>query len=204
MRMLKMWKWTAALALAAYASSASAESLFRWTAEDGSVSFTDDAKRIPARYRSAAQAIQIGGLSGYKQYSPTKTESQAKYVEQLEARLERLRALNRRLDDEAAIPYMAAAAGPAMSPGGGQDAYVRVGRDLTVRVPNAGPDEAPVIVDDVRVRRSGEIATVHDTIISQGGRVLMVVRGDPHLFDVSAREIVDESEIISRDELIGE
>jgi hypothetical protein len=96
MRMLNMWKWTAALALVAFALPASAETLFRWTAEDGSVSFTDDAKRIPARYRSASQSIQTGGLAGYKQYSPTQAAAQAVYREQLAARLERLRALNDR------------------------------------------------------------------------------------------------------------
>jgi hypothetical protein len=202
MRMLKMWKWTAALALVAFALPASAETLFRWTAEDGSVSFTDDAKRIPARYRSASQSIQTGGLSGYKQYSPTKADSQAVYREQLAARLERLRELNASLE----APLYAQPAGAASVNAGtsGTDAYVRVGRDLTVRVPQTDAELGPVIVDDVRVKRSGELATVHDTIVSQGGRVLLVVRGDPHLFDVSAREIIDEDEILDRDELIGE
>jgi len=202
MRMLKMWKWTAALALVAFALPASAETLFRWTAEDGSVSFTDDAKRIPARYRSASQSIQTGGLAGYKQYSPTKADAQAVYREQLAARLERLRELNASLE----APMYAQPVGAASVNAGtsGTDAYVRVGRDLTVRVPQTDAELGPVIVDDVRVKRSGELATVHDTIVSQGGRVLLVVRGDPHLFDVSAREIVDEDEILSRDELIGE
>jgi hypothetical protein len=46
---------TAALALVAAPLSAAAESLFRWTAEDSSAAFTDDAKRIPERYRAAAR-----------------------------------------------------------------------------------------------------------------------------------------------------
>lgn len=201
MRMLKMWKWTAALALVVYGLPASAETLYRWTAEDGSVSFTDDSKRIPSRYRGAAKLIQSGGLAGYKQYSPTKAPDQAAYMEQLEARLERLRALNRQLEMAAPVYTQP---GATVNAGNGPDTYVRVGRDLTVRVPQTGADQAPVIVDSVRVKRNGEIATVHDTVVSQGGRVLLVERGDPHLFDVSVREIVDEDEIINRDELIGE
>ena len=35
------------------------------------------------------------------------------------------------------------------------------------------------------VRRGGTAFTVHDTVIRQGGRVLMVVRGDQHNFDIS-------------------
>lgn len=202
MRMLNKWKWTAAVALVACGLPASAETLFRWTAEDGSVSFTDDAKRIPERYRGASQTIQTGGLTSYKQYSPTKAEGQAAYAEQLAARLERLRELNDRLELQAPV-Y--AQPGATISPSAsGSDAYVRVGRDLTVRVPQTAADQGPVIIDDVRVKRSGELATVHDTVVSQNGRVLLVVRGDPHLFDVSAREIVDEDEILDRDELIGE
>src|SRR4029450_10685607 len=100
MRKRNMWQWTVALALVAFGLPASAESLFRWTAEDGSVAYTDDAKRIPERYRGAAQSFQSGGLTGYKRYSPAKESSQAAYREQLDARIERLRELNRSLDRE--------------------------------------------------------------------------------------------------------
>src|SRR5262247_3099077 len=76
MRMRKMWMWTAALALAAYGLPASGGTLYKWTAEDGSVSFADDAKRIPPAYRAKAQKIQTSGITGYKRFSPTKAEGQ--------------------------------------------------------------------------------------------------------------------------------
>src|SRR5262245_60932876 len=97
MRMLKTWKWMAAVALAAVAMPASAGTVYRWTAEDGSVSFADDAKRIPARYRDAAEKVETSGLSGYKRYSPTNGESQITYMEKLEERVARLRELNEAL-----------------------------------------------------------------------------------------------------------
>ena len=127
---MQMWKWTAALALAVAPLQAGAESMFRWTAEDGSVSYTDDAKRIPERYRPAAQTIQTGGLSAYKRYSPARGEAQVVYAEQLAERVARLRELNRRLDEDAAPVYTR---GASVTPqGGGTDAYVKVGDDLTL------------------------------------------------------------------------
>jgi hypothetical protein len=191
MRMLKMWKWTAALALVAFGLPASAETLYRWTAEDGSVSFTDDAKRIPARYRGAAKQIQTGGLAGYKQYSPTKAEAQTLYAEQLANRLERLRELNGRLEMEEASRYV----GPSVYPGAPSEAYVRVGDDLTVKVPAGEEGMAPVVVQDVRVRQPGTVFTSTDTVISQDGRVLLVVRGDRHSQNPSS-DTLDERELI--------
>jgi hypothetical protein len=201
-----MWTWTAALALVGFGLPASAESLFRWTAEDGSVAYTDDAKRIPERYRSAARSIETGGLSGYKRYSPTKSAGQAEYREQLLARIERLRELNQALDREAyyqeAAAVQAAQAGPA--------AQVRVGRDLQLSVPSNVAAEGPVVVEDVRVRADGSVVTHHDTVVRQGDRILMVVRGDRESygpgFGIRSLSISDfgDSDVANEEELLGE
>jgi hypothetical protein len=201
-----MWTWTAALALAGFALPASAESLFRWTAEDGSVAYTDDAKRIPERYRSSARQVETGGLAGYKQYSPTRAAGQAEYREQLAARLERLRALNESLDREAyyreAAAVQAAQAGPV--------AQVRVGRDLQLSVPSNVAAEGPVVVEDVRVRADGSVVTHHDTVVRQGDRILMVVRGDRETygpgFGIRSFSLSDfgETSVVNEEELLGE
>jgi hypothetical protein len=196
---MQMWKWTAALALAALPLQAGAESLFRWTAEDGSVAYTDDAKRIPERYRPSAETIQTGGITGYERYSPARGESQVAYAEQLAARVERLRELNRRLEIQAAPAYVA---GASVAPQGGTDAYVRVGDDLTVRVPG-GTDGAPVVVQDVRVLRPDSIFTSTDTVVSQDGKVLLVVRGDRHSQNPSS-DTVDEREFVSEYDFLND
>ena len=186
MRMRNMWMWTAAAVLAAGALPATAGPLFHWTAEDGTVSYTDDAKRIPERYRAVAKEVPSKKLRGYGRYSPAKPEAETQYAEQLEKRVARLRALNRVLDEDATYAdgvYAAPAAAVE-----GPETLVRIDRDTTVRVPTtaaAAGDAPPVIVEDVRVRRGGTAFTVHDTVIRQGGRVLMVVRGDQHNFDIS-------------------
>jgi hypothetical protein len=174
MRMRNQWKWMqgmAVLAVVAYGVPASAQMLYRWTTEDGSVAFTDDAKRVPERYRAAAQKVQTRGLSSYARYSPAKTETG--YAEQLNARVEKLRALNRELDQREA--YQTAVVRAAQQ---APEALVRVGRDLQVRVPSNVAEAGPVVVEDVRVLRDGSIFTVHDTVVRQGSRVLMVVKGD--------------------------
>jgi hypothetical protein len=205
MRMLsskmQMWKWTAALALAVAPLQAGAETLFRWTAEDGSVAYTDDAKRIPERYRPSAQTIQTGGITGYARYSPAKGPAQVEYTEQLAARVERLRELNRRLELDAAPVY---SGGATVTPnGGGGEAYVRVGDNLALRVPTDGTGESPVVVQDVRVRRPDSIFTSTDTVVSQDGKVLLVVRGDRHSQNPSS-DTLDEREFVESNDFFND
>jgi hypothetical protein len=210
MRMRNLWTWTAAAALAAGSVPAAAGPLFSWTAEDGSVSYTDDAKRIPERYRAVAKEVPGRSLRGYARFSPAKPEIETQYAEQLEARVERLRALNRELDEEAA--YLRdgyAAAGPSPAAGGG-GALVRVGRDLQLAVPQAMADTGPVIVEDVRVRPSGSVFTTHDTVVRQGDRILMVVRGDRSSygpgFGIRSFSVSDfgDNDVVDEQELLGE
>jgi Domain of unknown function (DUF4124) len=197
MLMRNLWMWTAAAALAAGTLPATAGPLFSWTAEDGTVSYTDDAKRIPERYRAVAKEVPGKRLGGYARYSPAKPEAETQYVEQLEARLARLRALNRALEEEAV--YAEGGYATLAPSAGGPEALVNVDRDLAVRVPVSGAsdDAPPVIVEDVRVRRNGSAFTVHDTVIRQGGKVLMVVRGDQHNFDIS--NDIREEDSLTRD-----
>ncbi len=205
MRKRNMWQWTAALAVVAFGLPASAESLFRWTAEDGSVAYTDDAKRIPERYRGVAKSIETGGLKGYKRYSPARATGQAEYREQLAARIERLRELNQALDREAYYEEAAVRAAQA-----GPEAMVRVGNDLQVRVPSNVAEEGPVVVEDVRVRPDGSVFTTHDTVVRQGDRILMVVRGDRESwgpgFGIRSFGISDfgDNDVVNEEELLGE
>ncbi len=199
MRMLETWKWMAAVALVAVAVPASAGTVYRWTAEDGSVSFADDAKRIPARYRDAAEKIEASGLSGYKRYSPTNGASHVTYLEQLHERVARLRELNDALDSVEVPEY----AGARVAPPSGPSAMVEVGDGLTVSVPNSGASDSPVVIQDVRVRRPGSAFTSTDTVITQDGRIMLVVRGDRHSQNPSS-DTWDERELVPGSDLLSE
>jgi hypothetical protein len=210
MRMRNLWMWTTAVALAAGTLPAAAGTLFSYTAEDGTVSYTDDAKRIPERYRTTAKEVPGAKLGSYGRYTPAKPEAETQYVVQLTERLARLRALNRELDEEAA--YAAAVSGgyaPGL-PADGPEVMVRVGRDLQVRVPSTMAETGPVVVEDVRVRPQGSVFTTHDTVVRQGDKILMVVRGDRQSFGpgfgIRSQSIFDygESDVVDEQELLGE
>jgi hypothetical protein len=202
MRMLMTWKWMAAVALVAVSVPASAGTVYRWTAEDGSVSFADDAKRIPARYRGAAEKVETGGLTGYKRYSPTNGESQITYLEKLTERVARLRELNEALE-AVEVPAYANAPSGARVTSPGPSTLVDVGDGLTVSVPTATDDSGPVVVQDVRVRRPGSAFTSTDTVITQDGRVVLVVRGDRHSQNPSS-DTWDERELVPGSDLLSE
>lgn len=79
----------AAFALLAVSLEANAETYF-WTTEDGTYSFTDDVKKVPARYKAQAKTVDLKTAAD-KQITPHSTSGHA---EALQARLESLRAQN--------------------------------------------------------------------------------------------------------------
>lgn len=152
--------------LAALATPALAGTLYKWTAEDGSVSWTDDPKRVPERYRSQVESMETGGLDSYGRFTPEDSSAVAAQRTRFEARLDRLRESN-------------AVAGPAV-PGGApagpvSETVVQVNDRTAVRIPVSASDEGPIVVEEVRVKRDGSLFTIHDTVVRQGDKVLMVV-----------------------------
>ena len=132
--------------LAALATPALAGTLYKWAAEDGSVSFTDDPKRVPERYRSQVETIQTGGLEAYERFTPTDPAAVANHRAHLAARLERLRGNQAIEEPDAARP---AAEGRAA------DTIVQVNDRTALRIPATASDEGPIVVEDVRVKRKG-------------------------------------------------
>lgn len=45
---------------------------FRWVTDAGVVSFTDEEKRIPERYKATAERLEFEhGLDGYERFTPS-------------------------------------------------------------------------------------------------------------------------------------
>jgi len=170
------------------AAPALAGTLYKWTGADGSVSFTDDARRIPERHRSQAQTIQTGGLGEYSRYTPTDPVAQKGYAERLQTRLDRLRR-SRALAEQGGVNAIAAPAAGAPT-----ETVVRINRDTAVRVPTAPSADGPVVVDQVRVRRPGSNFTIHDTVVRQGDKVLMVVR-PAQSHQAGPGDVIDERDL---------
>jgi hypothetical protein len=162
------WKTLLSLLLsAAFAAPAAAGSVWRWTADDGSVAFADDAKKIPSQYRERAKVVRTGDLGGYARYTPAETRAASRERQlQLEERLLRLRDLN----DERAT-----AAAPASV--GATQTVLQLDNRTSIAIPNdrLGDDE-PVVVEQRRVRDRNNISTTHVTVVRQGDRILSVVR----------------------------
>jgi hypothetical protein len=158
---------TSLLALA-LAAPASAETVYRWTAADGSLAFTDDAKRIPAQYRAKSKRSQSGDLANYGRYTPTKASAESTEA-RLAARLERLRAFNAGGTLDAAT-----AAAPQ---GSGAETILQLDNRTSISIPNDQlADEDPIVVEERRVRDRNNATTTHVTVVRQGDRVLSIVR----------------------------
>ncbi len=174
-----------ALALvAALATPAAAGSLYRFVTDEGTVSFTDDSKRIPARYRASADRLAVARLADYARYTPEDGDASTRYAERLHARVERLRELNRALAYE--LPLASHAAAP------GYETVLRANSRAAVRVQNPVGEE-PVVLEEHRVLAPGGMVTRHVTIVRQGDRVLSVIRPQSSLQPLSWP---DESELV--------
>jgi len=141
-----------------------AETVYRWSADDGSVAFTDDAKRIPAQYRDQAQQTHTGDLKSYPRYTPMRT-APARAAGTAD-RIERARA---------ADACEAAPAATASTPS--TQTILQLNRRSSIAIPNEQlTGDGPIVVEQRRVRDRNNISTTHVTVVRQGDRILSVVR----------------------------
>lgn len=154
-------------------SSSIAGTVYTWETDEGTLSFTDEQKRIPAKYRLSAKTKEMGSLASYPRYTPT-GDTHVSHSEQ-NASLQGPRA------GQTADVQEAGAAGfdgRAISVGGG-----RYGGGLRMQVPlasEADADGEPMVVDTIRVRPDNSLATRTVTVVRQGGRIVAVTRGQPN------------------------
>jgi Domain of unknown function (DUF4124) len=164
---LKMLVLSCFLLTVLLAGAAFAGSVYRWTGDDGSVAFSDDAKRIPSQYRASAKIVRTGDLGSYGRYTPAETRaaSQERSL-QLRERIERLRELNE-------TPAYAPAATRIRE----TSTILHLNNRSSITIPNdrSGNDE-PVVVEQRRVRDRNNISTTHVTVVRQGDEILSVVR----------------------------
>jgi hypothetical protein len=138
--------------------------IYSWTTDDGDVAFTDDPKSIPERYRDQVRTRKSQPLADYERMTAQDPASTARYQEQLANRVLYLRAFNEAASQ--APTYIDETVGQVQIDVGGVTLDVAAGYS---------PD--PIIVESVRVRASGQIASRHDTVVRQGGRSLAIIRG---------------------------
>lgn len=187
-------------AIGAASAPVRAEQLYRWESPDGTVSFTDDAKRVPERYRDTAEQIDTNALAGYGRYTPTDAAATDAYTKRLNERLEMLRDANEmgeRAERDVADRERLA---PAPAPTRIATQTRRIERRRPVLQPDGSlrwrystetpeftstpslpvdpNDPTPVVTEQRRVRVPGQPITQTVTVTRQGDRVLSVVVPD--------------------------
>jgi hypothetical protein len=165
----------------AVTTSAVAGEIYSWDTGDGNVAFTDNPKNIPARYRDQVKVRKSQGIGDYARFTSQDSAETARYADQLAKRIEYLRWSNSGRD-----------VAPAAGENVGVAAITVSGIDM--RFP-AADTSAPIIIEKLRVQSSGQIATRHDTLVSQGGTPLAIVRGNQEGEVGAANNILDEDDL---------
>jgi len=197
-------------AFGAASAPVQAEQLYRWESPDGTVSFTDDAKRVPERYRRAAEQIDTNSLAGYGRYTPTDAIASQEYAKRLAERLEILREANRTEEGErSALAEREVVGTPKGVERAQRPRYIDRRRaylqpDGTIRyrhyrnqedssgtaydgqsLPVDPNDPSPVVTEQKQVHVPGQPITQTITVTRQGDRVLSVEkpRSNYHTLD---------------------
>jgi len=193
------------------APAQSGATLYRWVTADGTVSYTDDAKRVPERYRASAQTIERGMLSDYGRYTATDAAAHEVQTARLEKRLDALRAMNvpgtTVADAAPSGAPVATGTAPATRdihrrqlftrPDG--STYYRYYTNQTTAASSGASlpvdpnDPNPVVTEEQRVKVPGEPITQRITVTRQGDRVLSIVKPRTHYHHVEFPEL-DEIE----------
>ena len=165
----------------AVATPALSGEIYSWDTGDGNVAFTDNPKNIPPRYRDQVKVRKTDGIENYARFTAEDSAVTERYSDQLAKRIEYLRWANSARDGDAA---------PADSVG---VASITVS-DVDLRLPAADTNQ-PIIVEKLRVKSSDQIASRHDTLVSQGGTPLAIIRGDQRGEVDGAGDILNERDL---------
>ena len=146
----------------ALAGPAGAGVVYSWTTDQGTRAFTDDAEKIPARY---AEQVKEQSLQSLRSYPRLTIEAVTEKPQDRPSSEPVPRATER---------VQAAPAGLSVLVGG-----TRFGANATVVPIGREADEsAPTLIETYRVQPRDSMATTHETVISQGGRVISVRRDE--------------------------
>jgi len=167
---------------------ASAGTIYSWRTEDGGYAFSDDPEVIPARYRDQAQTRASADLRNYERYTESVSGSGDRYAEELEARLEHLRATN--AAPAPAGPSRATAAGASET---GPRISLRTGNESAPTIDvTTDAGAGPLVVETIFTRPKGKMVTRKSLVVRQGGKTIAVVR--PRSAETNTFEIVDEGD----------
>lgn len=164
--------------------------VFAWRTDDGVYAYTDDPKRIPARYADQVVEVSDPSLEGYARYTQEDSAASRVVAERLQRRLDYLRQVN-------GAPAVDGHSAPQAA--GERSISVATGNRQAPRlnIPVGAESEGPIVVEPVHSKRRGDATSRRTTVVKQGDRTLAVLKGRSRHIDVN-HDIHDE------DELLGE
>lgn len=168
----------------------SAGSIYGWRNEDGVHAYTDDERAIPERYRNSVVVSKSRGLVGYERLTVQKGSRGADHGKRIQERLQALR------EDHARALENAGAAQAVSAPGGAVVSLGSAGLGQP-RVELSAADPAtlePLVIESLITRRHGDLHTRRSTVIRQGERTLVIVKGERHHRSPS-RDVIDERDL---------
>jgi hypothetical protein len=163
---------------------AQAGQMYAWTTEDGVYSYSDDLKKVPARYKGQVSVVLRKSLDDYKRYTPKDTDATVTYEQRLTARLDRLRSAN---VSEQAVAAPAATHAPSQF-------SIATGRRGSPRVSLPTNGNEPLVIERVNTRRMGDMVTSRATVVTQGDRTVAIVKGSRHHRNPN-KDVVDERDL---------
>jgi hypothetical protein len=172
-------KWVARIGAMGLAfvlgASASAGTLYSWKTEDGTFAYTNEKKRIPARYKGEAAESNLKSMKSYDRFTPGPKLDETSYGDRIVERLEVLRGNDTYVPTAAGTGFAAAGGGNLVRINAGSG--INSGTEINIPVGAQADDMEPVVIEHVRMKPGkGRSATRHFKIVKQGDRILAVIK----------------------------
>jgi len=185
MRKLIQWCGSAALVagLGLAALPAQAEKMYSWMTEDGVYAYTDDAKKVPARYKDQVKRVNRKSLTNYERFTPNDSKATSRHAASVSDRLDKLRAMN------AMAPQPTHSAAPQHA----SQFSFGIGEE-SPRLTFTGDAPDPVVIERLFTRPRGDTVSRRTTVVKQGDRTIAIVKGRRHHRN-PVTDTIDESEL---------
>jgi hypothetical protein len=152
----------ASLLSSSLALSAGAGPVYRYESEEGTLSFTDSAKKIPSRYQAQAETLNLKPLRDYGRYTPQGSDEG--YASRVSARLASLR--KARAEETVAVAAKRSSGVALRTSSGG-------GPGLEIAADGSGE---PLVVETLFTRPEGKMVTRHTLVAKRGDEVVAIVK----------------------------
>ncbi len=173
-----------AILLVGLAGPASSGDVWSWRTEDGAYAFTEDSKRIPAKYRAEARRRSLGKLTRYERFTEVSNELDQPYADRIRERRSALRAISATAPLGAIVGVTATSfpeqilTVPVTGGGGRSGGRSSVSLAVPLTGGQTSSDAELTTIESIRVKPRESMATRHWTIVKKGGRIVTVIKGE--------------------------